>query len=56
MCSGKTSECVADDMSSVLGVIQTDFSILCSVDPRQCSSDWLLLTNDGQQAAPYGPR
>lgn len=56
ICTGKTNECVADEANFVLGSIQTDFTILCATEPAQCASGWRLLTENGQPAAPFGPR
>lgn len=56
VCSGRSSTCVADDANYVLGEIRSDFGILCSSSPTNCSDGWQLLTSNGQVAAPFGPR
>lgn len=56
VCSGRTNMCTVDDVNHVLGAIRSDFRTLCSLAPTNCSDGWRLLTSDGQEAAPYGPR
>ncbi len=56
VCSGKTSDCVADESNFVLGSIRSDFTTLCASVPVDCADNWKLLTESGQQAAPFGPR
>ena len=56
VCAGKTDECVVDETNYVLGSIESDFTTLCTIEPTECASGWRLLTEDGQQAAPFGPR
>ena len=55
-CMGQTSECVADNASYGLGLILSNFSMLCQDTPIACDDGWTILTADGEQAAPYGPR
>lgn len=55
-CMGRTDECVADNESYGLGMIPSNFSTLCSLNPSECNDGWLIRTADGEPAAPYGPR
>ncbi len=56
VCTGKTDECVVNEINFILGSIQTDFTTLCATAPTECASGWRLLTENGQPAAPFGPR
>ena len=53
---GQTDECVADNESYGLGLVLSNFSELCRDNPTACDGGWTILTADGEQAAPYGPR
>ena len=55
-CMGQTDECVADNESYGLGLVLSNFSTLCRDNPTACNDGWNILTADGNQAAPYGPR
>ena len=56
VCSGQTETCSNSPNGFALASAQSDFTVLCAENPIACDDGWLLVTADGQQAAPYGPR
>ena len=55
-CMGRTDDCVLDNESYGLGLMLSNFSVLCSNNPSECDDGWIIRTADGDLAAPYGPR
>ena len=56
ICFGRSDDCEAETNNYQLGGIVSDFKTLCGLSSSNCSNGWQLLTENGEEAASFGPK